>query len=261
MKLLQDRRLKQVRWRDLARLSIAGKIIENTITLPWLASSLVLAYHGYYLLALPLSFIFFLTGLRQAHNGFHRTLGTSAISTWMTLVLNSVLMLAAMHAIKYNHLRHHRYCLQEGDVEGRCARMSAWAAVCYGPVFIYRQHATALRYGSQSIRQSVRLELAMIFLFLLAAGLSHVPWLVYHAIAMTVGEMFTAFFAVWTVHHDCDEEVFARTLKPGWKNWLTYNMFYHLEHHLFPGVPTVNLPKLSRRIREELPDLRVKEVF
>jgi len=38
-------------------------------------------------------------------------------------------------------------------------------------------------------------------------------------------------------------------------------MFYHLEHHLFPGVPTIRLPELSGRIREKLPDLKMKEVF
>jgi fatty acid desaturase len=120
-------------------------IIENTITLPWLLASWILAYYRLSLIALPVSFIFFLTALRQAHNGFHYTLGTV--------------------------------------------------------------------------------------------------------------------FAVWTVHHDCDEEVFARTLSTRWKNKLTYNMFYHLEHHLFPSVPTIKLPQLSSRIREGLPDLKTKEVF
>lgn len=77
---------------------------------------------------------------------------------------------------------------------------------------------------------------------------------------MLTGELFTAFFAVWTVRHDCDEEVFARTLSSRWKNWFTYNMFYHLEHHLFPGVPTIKLPALAKRIRQRLPDLQIKEV-
>ena len=40
-----------------------------------------------------------------------------------------------------------------------------------------------------------------------------------------------------------------------------YNMFFHLEHHLFPGVPTIKLPALAKRIRQQLPDLRAKEVF
>ena len=261
MSILHDQRLRTVRWRDLTRLTLPEKIIENSITLPWLAASLTLAWFHLYLLAAPCSFLFFLTGLRQAHNGFHHTLGTSRTATWLTLFLNSILMMAAMHAVKYNHLRHHKYCLQDGDVEGNCARMRPLAAICYGPVFIFRLHATALSKGDRAIRQGVRLELAAMALFALAAVGFSIRILEYHIIVMTIGEIFSGFFAVWTVHHDCDEEVFARTLSPRWKNFFTYNMFYHLEHHLFPGVPTIKLRELSTRIREKLPDLQAKEVF
>ncbi|MEO1218871.1 MAG: fatty acid desaturase, partial [Bacteroidota bacterium] len=45
------------------------------------------------------------------------------------------------------------------------------------------------------------------------------------------------------------------------KNLLTYNMFYHLEHHLFPAVPTIKLPELARRIDKEVPELVKKSVF
>ncbi len=87
------------------------------------------------------------------------TLGTSDVSTSMTLVLNSILMLVS-HACpsKYNHLRHHKYCLQPEDVEGNCARMPGWIALGYGPVFLFRLHATALRSGGRTIRRAVRIE-------------------------------------------------------------------------------------------------------
>jgi len=233
-------------------------IIENSITLPWLIISCLLAWKHYYLAALPFSFIFFLTGLRQVHNGFHHTLGTPRLLTALTLLSNSVLMLAAMHAVRYNHLRHHKYCLQEGDVEGNWARMPAWKALLYGPLFIIRQHSAALRSKDRGI---IICELVAIAAFIIAVFFRHITFLQYHVLAMLAGELLTGFFAVWTVHHDCDEEVFARTLSRQWKNRLTYNMFYHLEHHLFPGVPTIKLPILAARIREALPDVTVKEVF
>ncbi len=261
MNLLHDPRLKTIRWKDLSRLSLTEKLIENSITLPWLLLSAVLAFFHFYFLALPCSFLFFLTGLRQAHNGFHYTLGTSRGLTELTLFMNSVLMISAMHAIKYNHLRHHKDCLGKEDVEGNWARMGAARALLCGPLFIFRQHAAALRGGSRRTRALIGLELAAIAGFILVAFLFHIRLLEYHILAMTAGEMFSGFFAVWTVHHDCDEEVFARTLSSRWKNKLTYNMFYHLEHHLFPGVPTIRLRELAGRIREGLPDLNPKEVF
>jgi len=65
---------------------------------------------------------------------------------------------------------------------------------------------------------------------------------------MLVGECFVGFFAVWTVHHHCDERVPFRTLRSRWLNRAFYNMFLHTEHHLFPAVPTCRLRTLARRI-------------
>ena len=261
MSILHDKRLRLVSWKDLTRMSFKEKCIENGLPLPWLLASWALAYYHYYLLALPFSFVFFLAGLRQVHNGFHYTLGTPARAVWVTLFINSLLMLAAMHAVKYNHLRHHKYCLQEGDEEGRCAQMNACKAIAYGPAFIFRMHRSALRSGNSNTVRNTGLELIAIAFFIAIVLWFNIPFLIYHIIAMTVGEFLTAFFAVWTVHHDCDEHVFARTLSNRWKNRLTYNMFFHLEHHLFPGVPTIKLPELSERIKEQLPDIKPKEVF
>ncbi|HVW59689.1 MAG TPA: fatty acid desaturase [Puia sp.] len=258
MSLINDARLRSIQWKDLTHLSPLEMVIENSITLPWLAISFLLAWYHYYLFALPFSFLFFLTGLRQVHNGFHHTLGTSRFLTQVTLVTNSVLMLTAMHAVCYNHLRHHKYCLQEGDVEGNWARMPAWKAILYGPLFIIRQHSAALRSKG---RFTICLELAAIAAFVAIAFTLHIPFLQYHVLAMLGGELLSGFFAVWTVHHDCDEEIFARSLSRRWKNKLTYNMFYHLEHHLFPGVPTIKLPVLAARIRAALPEVTFKEVF
>lgn len=71
-----------------------------------------------------------------------------------------------------------------------------------------------------------------------------------------------AFFAVWTVHHDThDTPELARTQCGRWKNKITFSMFYHLEHHLFPAVPTIKLPELAKRIDEALPGIEKKETF
>ncbi len=90
---------------------------------------LTLAYFGYYLFALPFSAFFFLTALRQVHNGFHNSLGTNKFLTWLSLFLNSILMVASIHAVKFNHIRHHKYCLTEEDYEGKSARMTWYGAI------------------------------------------------------------------------------------------------------------------------------------
>lgn len=54
---------------------------EFILPAAWLSGSLALAAHGYYLAAIGLSFMFFLTGLRVVHNAFHSALGLSRPAT------------------------------------------------------------------------------------------------------------------------------------------------------------------------------------
>jgi len=38
-------------------------------------------------------------------------------------------------------------------------------------------------------------------------------------------------------------------------------MFYHLEDHLLPAIPTIKLPELARRIDNALPEIEKKNTF
>lgn len=79
---------------------------------------------------------------------------------------------------------------------------------------------------------------------------------------MIIGEFLMAFFAVWTVHHDTEENPELARTQRGWlKNKITFSMFYHLEHHLFPAVPTIKLPELAKRIDETIPEIDKKQTF
>ncbi len=254
--------LKKVEWKDLVKLSLKDTLIENNITLPWLLASWVLAFYEYYLLAIPFSVIFFLTGLRQVHNAFHHSLGTNKFCTWLSLYLNSILMMVSMHAVKFNHIRHHKYCLTEEDYEGRSARMSWYGAILYGPLHIFFIHTVTLKKGNSKYVRNVIVELLSILIFVALVIYFDCHFLFYHIVIMIAGEFFTAFFAVWTVHHHVEgNQHFARTQRTGWKNKITFNMFYHLEHHLFPAVPTIKLPELARRIDEALPELKKQFTF
>ncbi len=253
--------VKAVHWQDLVKLSTKEMLIENNITLPWLGASLLLAYFEWYLMAAPFSLVFFLTALRQSHNGFHRSLGTGHFLTWVTLFGNSVLMLASMHAVKYNHLRHHKYCLEPQDVEGRTAKLKWYEALLCGPIHIWQIHAEALKGGSRDTRKRIILELIALTFFGAASIYFQWHFLIYHIIVMCTGEILSGFFAVWTVHHDLEEHEIARTQRKGWKNRVSFSMFYHLEHHLFPAVPTIKLKELAKRIDDAYPEWNKKQTF
>lgn len=252
---------EKVEWKDLQQLSVKELLIENNLTIPWMISSLTLAYFGYYWLALPCSGFFFLTALRQVHNGFHNALGTNKFLTWFSLFGNSMMMMGSMHAIKFNHLRHHKYCLSEEDQEGKSAHMTWYGAILYGPIHFFKIHHLTWKLGNRSYRTNMVLELSAAFIAATVAFYCQIHWLMYHFTIMALGECLMAFFAVWLVHHDTHEHPeLARTQRGKWMNKITFSMFYHLEHHLFPAVPTIKLPELAQRMDEQLPTLEKQEV-
>lgn len=261
--LIKDDRLKEVQWKDLLYLTRREIAMEILLSLPWLVGSCVLAYFHLYLPALVCSFFFFLTGLRQSHNAQHYTMGISNRATeWFLFFLSSTMM-ASMHAVKYNHIQHHKHPLSEKDVEARSAKMKWWKAIMTGPYFIILIHRHAMQYANKFIKRWIFFEVSVILLiFFITYFIIRIDWITYHVTVMIVGECFTSFFAVWTVHHDCDsDELHSRTLRGSLITKIFYNMFYHTEHHLFPKVPTCHLPELAERIDKVMPEIKDKTVL
>jgi len=126
LEIMRDERVRSIEWQDLCQLSKGEIIHELLISAPWLALSL----------------------LRQVHNAFHYALGLSKKGHEYFLFLFSIIMLGSLHAVQFNHLRHHRYCMNEEDVEARSARMKWWQAILFGPKFPILLHHTALKLGS-----------------------------------------------------------------------------------------------------------------
>jgi len=252
-----------VAWVDLVRLGPWQVAHELVISLPWLAGSLYAAGAGNYVAALACSFMFFLTGLRQVHNAFHHALGLPRFGSHVVMFVLSILMLGSMHAVQVIHLRHHRHCLAEDDVEAMGARLTAWRALMLGPRYPWFLHSKALEFAAPGGRRWIVIELVANALWIGAViFLLDSPVLVYHVVAMAAGQCMTAFFAVWTTHHGCDPAgPIARSIRSPLKALVTYNMFYHFEHHAFPAVPTCRLPELARRLDARYPQLRIAKVY
>ena len=85
------------------------------------------------------------------------------------------------------------------------------------------------------------------------------PVLRYHIAAVAAAQCLTAFFAVWITHHDTEHDgLGARTQRSRLVNLLTYNMFFHLEHHLFPAVPVKRLGRLAARMDAAVPEVAAR---
>ena len=267
----------QVRWRDLVQLRWWEAAWELTLSVPWLAGSLaayamasrayVASDHSRFVMWLvvggAMSFALFLTGLRQSHNAQHSCLGIGRYGHDIMLFLLSIMMFASMHAVRVTHLHHHRHCLREADEEAVHASWPIWKVLLAGPYLIVRLHAAAWRLGKRRDRAFIAAELATIALLtsLILIALP-VPALKWHALAMLSGECLTAFFAVWIVHRGCDADGQIARTQRGWtKNLISYSMFYHLEHHLWPAVPTCHLPHLAARLDQIAPQVGERQVF
>lgn len=260
--LLADARVRAVPWRDLVLLSPAERLRELLLPVPWLLIALLAAHRSAWILALLGSFYFFLAGLRLVHDTFHGNLGLRPRANDVVLLVLSALMLGSMHAVRVTHLQHHRECLGPNDVEGASARRSAAGALLWGIIFPVQLHLAALRLASPRQVRWILAELTVSAGWLAAILTSEYRLVSYHVAAMALGQTLTGFFAVWTVHHDCDRwQQIARTLRHQVKSAVVLNMFYHLEHHLYPRVPTCHLPTLAERLDQTMPALAHKQVF
>jgi fatty acid desaturase len=216
---------------------------------------------------MPCSFFFFLTGLRLSHNAQHNCLGIPRRAHDIALLIIGTLMLACGHAVQVTHLHHHRHCLDEEDIEAWPAKLPGWRVILLGPLFPYTLHRAAWRLATPAKRRWIAAELFTIVLLIAAAvSVTSMHFLRWHIAAMLAGEWLVGFFAVWTVHHGCDphhphDPRIARTQRGLLKNVMTYSMLYHVEHHLFPAVPTCHLPRLARRLDAAAPDLSVLQVY
>lgn len=251
--------LAAVKWRDLAPMRFRDGIVECLHPLPWLFGGWAAVALGYWMIAVPCSFMLFLTALRLNHEAIHHNLGFGARGHRTVLHGLSALMLGSNSAVAFNHLQHHKHIGTDCDLEGACGRMTMAQVIAHGPLFPVRMHIAAWRDGGPAVRRRMRIDFALNAALLGGTAISGSPVLLYHLAAMAVAQCLTAFFAVWITHHDCAAEDVARTQHSAVVNFMTYNMLLHLEHHLFPGEPVRRLGSLAARIAAAAPDFAARE--
>lgn len=246
---MRDARLAAVEWRDLIALSRFEVVRE--LALPFVAfgfAGLAGVAHCWPLLALA-SGAMFMAGLRVTHGAFHHSLGLGKLANEALMFALSALLGGSMHAIEVTHLRHHRDCLADDDVEGRIAALGFWRALSDSPRYPFAIHAAALRHGTPRQRRWIVAELAV------AVFLQALIWrsgnAVFQGIAVSlyVANASAAIPGIWFVHRGCrhGDDMIARSTRSRWLAWLTIDMFHHAEHHAFPAVPTCRLRELARR--------------
>jgi beta-carotene hydroxylase len=205
--------------------------------------------------ALPLIvFGIFVAVVTVTHDVVHRSLGLRPRETdWALFFLGMVLMESG-HAYRMTHLQHHRLFPSEDDPEGYPAELSFLGAVFYGPVFLARLWWWAFRRSATNpgLRAWLIAEAGVPFAGLAGGVLLWpvTPALLAYAVMVIVGSWVYPLLTVYLPHHRYGDTplVQTRTLRGRVIPAIFLELTYHLEHHLYPQVPSHRLPELARRL-------------
>lgn len=229
-----------------------------TLGRPFACAAVALAVSGHPALVVVAMVPLFLSVVVAAHDLVHGTLGLSRRAESVLLCLVGLIVLESGHAYRVSHLQHHRRWPRPGDdPEGDPARMPLWRALAEGPVFLPRLWWWAWRRRPDQ-RPWLALEAAAVPALASAGPLTGQPGLTLYA-ALCVAGSWT--YPVATVHlphrgDTLDPLRATRTLHGRVLPRLLLELSYHLEHHLYPAVPTHRYAELSRRLRPHLASLR-----
>jgi fatty acid desaturase len=212
----------------------------------------VVAWLGWWWLAPLVIFGIFVAVVTVTHDVVHHTLGLTPAQADRWLFALGLVLLESGHAYRLTHTQHHRLFPSPDDPEGYPANLSFLGAVCYGPVFLARLWAWSLRRARARDRCWLAAE-ALVPLTALTAGVlcwEAAPGVLIYALLAIAGSWIYPLLTVYLPHHGYGDEPLTqtRTLRGRILPAIFLELTYHLEHHLYPQVPSHNLPELARRL-------------
>ena len=208
---------------------------------------------GYYALLPVILLMHFIVAVRFTHDLLHGTAGVSPRTTEWGLFAMSLLLLESAHAFRAGHLHHHSHCLGEDDFEGAPAHVSLFAALAAGPLYIPQYWLHAYRLGKNPVQKRwMRVEL-LAAIGLVLCAIAVLPWSagpLCYFVGVWLGSWFYPITTAWLPHFKPNNAVLgqARTVRGKIIPALLCNLSYHLEHHLYPQVPSYNLARLAEQL-------------
>lgn len=238
--------------RDLLRVPVWQRVVSLVAPFVLAALFFVLAAQGEWLVALASPVLLsFLTYGSISHDLVHRNLG---LPKWLNEILLALIELLAFrsgHAYRAVHLHHHARFPADDDLEGAAAKMSLVRALVEGVGLQPRLWFFAMRHKGPHRPWAVAEALTSIVLF--GASVAVFPVnrapLVYAALMIAGSWIFPVVTAY--IPHDAKGETDltqTKLFRGKVLSLVALEHLYHLEHHLYPGVPHHNWPKLATRL-------------
>ncbi len=227
--------------------------------MPYLyAAAFMLGWHqGWWILCAVALVMVFSACATSTHDVVHGTLGLTRRTNEWALFLLGAPVLESGHAYRFTHLEHHRIFPDHDDIEGEAAHQPIWKVLVTGPMFLPRLWWWSWQRSQKRPQQRrwLLVEGLLPILFLIAGGLL-LPWtasVLAYGVTVILSSWLYPLFAVHLPHRRFEE----KPIGMAWtcRGWLIPKLFlplaFHLEHHLYPQVPSHNLPKLAWRLRKE----------
>ncbi|HEY0372281.1 MAG TPA: fatty acid desaturase [Thermoanaerobaculia bacterium] len=238
--------------RDLLRVPAWRKAISLIAPFALTALFFVLAAQGEWLAALVCPVLLsFLTYGSISHDLVHRNLG---LPKWLNEILLTLIELLAFrsgHAYRAVHLHHHSRFPADDDLEGAVSKMSFPRALIEGIGLQPRLWFFAMKHPGAHRRWAIVECITSTVLFAISVAvipITKAP-IVYAALVIMGSWIFPVVTAY--IPHDAkgaNELTQTKLFRGKVLAWVALEHLYHLEHHLYPGVPHHNWPELAQRL-------------
>jgi beta-carotene hydroxylase len=219
-------------------IGVAGYVLAAAFGLWWLTPFIM--------------FGIFVAVVTVTHDVVHRSIGLGPRGSEWALFLCGLTLLESGHAYRATHLQHHRAfpSAADDDPEGYPAHFGLVRAACYGPVFLVRLWWWAYRRGRQRGWLLAEAIVPVLVCALGVALLPVTPMLLWYVVMAVAGSWVYPLLTVYLPHHGFGDTPLTqtRTLRGRVIPAVFLELTYHLEHHLYPQVPSHQLAELGRRL-------------
>lgn len=206
---------------------------------------------GWWLLTPFIVFLIFVSVVTVTHDVVHGSLGLSKRQTDWALFLMGLVLLESGHAYRTTHRQHHTHFPADNDPEGYPAKIGLIGAIFYGPVFLWRLWWWSFITAPKQ-RLWLIIEICAPFVAVIAGVvLWHItPGILLYTVMAIIGSWVYPLLTVYLPHKDYGDTPLTQThtLRGTIIPALFLELTYHLEHHLYPQVPSHHLPELARRL-------------
>ncbi len=251
--------------RDLLTVSTVQRVGSILRPLLCVAAYFTFAFSGWWIPAvLAVAGLMFITYVSTSHDLLHRTLGFPRWLNECLLSFVEMLALRSGHAFRVSHLCHHRHFPDNEDIEGRVARMPFWRALLEGVGHQVRLFRWAWRRArrSEKLWMAGEASWAVIYAMGSIALLPQTPVFVVYLILIVASSWLYPVATVWIPHRaDADHPLLqTHAVRGRIVPELFLQHTYHLEHHLYPSVPSFNWRKLAQRLDPYLREQGVEPI-